>query len=300
MQAKKPLVIALMGPTASGKTELAISIAKKLNLKIHNVDSRQIYIDMDIGTAKPTLRQQKEVNHFLLDLCKPSRPINLHNFQSIALPLIEEELKKKKIVFLVGGSGLYLQSLTCGLKPPAVPQQKFLRNQLVRLNKSERHQILECCDPVAATKIHFKDTSRTIRALEVFYATGKSFSQQKQLAPPQWDVLELGLNPDNLHLRIEKRTEEMYKNGLIEETENLISKYGNDLSLLKTIGYGEARSIINRQINLEEALEKTIHRTCQLAKRQKTWFKNKHNPKWLNTKKSFSDALSFIYEALGS
>ena len=113
-----------------------------------------------------------------------------------------------------------------------------------------------------------------------------------------WRVLELGLNPGNLINRIQRRTEEMYKKGLIEETEDLINKYGNDLQLLKTIGYGEARAIINGKINYEEALEITIKRTCQLAKRQKTWFRNKHNSKWLNEENQLSDALTSIYEVL--
>ena len=298
MQPNKQLVVALMGPTASGKTELAIDIAQKINSNIHNVDSRQIYIDMDIGTAKPNLAQQKEVPHFLIDLCLPSKPINLHEFQLIARASMESELKKQKVILLVGGSGLYLQSLIGGLNPPAVSPQIFLRNQLNQIEKSERHNLLKCCDPIAAEKIHPEDSTRTIRALEVFYATGKMFSQQKKVSPPPWELLELGLNPENLNGRIETRAKEMYKNGLIEETENLIIKYGNDLKLLKTIGYSEAKSIINGKIEFEEALEITIKRTCQLAKRQKTWFKNKHDSKWLNDENKLSEALSSIYEVL--
>ena len=299
MQPSKPLVIALMGPTASGKTELAIEIAKKLNSNIHNVDSRQIYVDMDIGTAKPTTSQQKLVQHFLIDLCLPSKPINLHDFQAIADQSIKIEFKNKQIVLLVGGSGLYLQALIGGYRPPSVPPQTFLRNQLKKLEKVERHNLLRCCDPISAEKIHPEDSTRTIRALEVFYATGKKFSNQQKLDPPPWKILELGLNPSNLNSRIKHRTKQMYKIGLIEETENLILKYGNKLQLLKTIGYGEARSIINGKINYEEALEITIQRTCQLAKRQKTWFRNKHNSKWLNYENPLSEALSYIYEVLG-
>jgi len=299
MQPNKPIVIAIMGPTASGKTELAIDIAKKINSNIHNVDSRQIYIDMDIGTAKPTRAQQKQVKHFLIDLCLPSNPINLHDFKSIARASMERELQKQKIILLVGGSGLYLQALIRGLQPPSVPPQKFLRDQLKKIKKIERHNLLKCCDPISAGKIHPEDSTRTIRALEVFYATGNKFSNQQSFDPPPWKIIELGLNPHNLNTRIQNRTEEMYKNGLIEETENLIIKYGNDLQLLKTIGYGEARSIINGQINYEEALEITIQRTCQLAKRQKTWFRNKHNSKWLNYENPLSEALSYIYEVLG-
>jgi tRNA dimethylallyltransferase len=298
MQPNKQLVIALMGPTASGKTELAIDIANTIKTNIHNVDSRQIYIDMNIGTAKPTLEQQRQVPHFLIDLCLPTTPINLYEFHSIAITSMEEELKKQSVILLVGGSGLYLQSLIRGLNPPGVPPQKFLRNQLNKIERNERHNLLKCCDPKAAEQIHPQDSIRTVRALEVFYATGKSFSKQKNSNPPPWKILELGLNPENLGIRIKQRTEKMYKNGLIQETENLIMKYGNDLQLLKTIGYGEARSIINGKINFEEALAITTKRTLQLAKRQKTWFRNKHNSKWLNTDNALSEALSSIYEVL--
>ncbi len=142
MQPNKPLLIALMGPTASGKTELAIDIANKLKTNIHNVDSRQIYIDMDIGTAKPTLEQQKQVPHFLINLCLPSKPINLHEFQLLAKNSMEKELKKRKLILVVGGSGLYLQALIGGLNPPSVPPQKFLRNQLYKIEKNERHKKL--------------------------------------------------------------------------------------------------------------------------------------------------------------
>ncbi len=299
MQPNKPILIALMGPTASGKTELAIEIAKKINSNIHNIDSRQIYIDMDIGTAKPTAAQQSQVNHFLIDVCLPSKPINLHDFQSIAKTSIERDLEEKGITLLVGGSGLYLQSLIGGLNPPAVPPQKFLRDQLEKIDKTERHKLLKLCDPFSAQRIHPEDSIRIIRALEVFYATGKMFSKQKNMMPTPWRVLELGINPDNLISRIKRRTEEMYKKGLIEETEDLINKYGNDLQLIKTIGYGESRSMIHGKINYEEALEITIKRTCQLAKRQKTWFRNKHNSKWLNDANALPEALNSIYEFLG-
>ena len=299
MQPAKPIVIALMGPTASGKTELGIDIANKFNTSIHNVDSRQIYKDMDIGTAKPTLEQQKKAPHFLIDLCLPSKPINLHEFQLLARNSMEKELKKRKLILVVGGSGLYLQSLIGGLNPPNVPPQRFLRNQLYQIEKNERHDLLKICDPIAAMKIHPEDSIRTIRALEVFYATGKVFSKQQKLTSLPWKILELGLNPINLHTRIQHRTEKMYENGLIEETENLINKYGNDLQLFKTIGYSEAKSIINGTINYEEALEITIKRTCQLAKRQKTWFRNKHNSKWLNDENPLSEALSSINKFLG-
>ena len=298
MQPKKPILIALMGPTASGKTALAIEIAKIIKTNIQNVDSRQIYIDMNIGTAKPTLEEQSKVHHSLIDLCLPSNPITLHEFQSIATNSMKSDLKKQKLVFLVGGSGLYLQALIRGLRPPAVPPQKNLRTQLMKIEKIERHQLLRSCDPTAAQKIHPGDSVRTIRALEVFYATGKTFSEQKNLDPPPWEILELGLNPENLKTRIKERTIKMYKHGLIEETNKLIIKYGNDLPLLETIGYGEAKSIINEKKTYDEAVELTIQRTRQFAKRQKTWFRNKHNLKWLSDKNPLKEALSYINKFL--
>ena len=162
-----------------GPSKKKIDIAKKINSNIHNIDSRQIYIDMDIGTAKPTAVQQSQVNHFLIDVCLPSKPINLHDFQSIAKTSIERDLEKKGLTLLVGGSGLYLQALIGGLNPPAVPPQKFFRDQLEKIDKTERHKLLKLCDPFSAQRIHPEDSIRIIRALEVFYATGKCFRTKK-------------------------------------------------------------------------------------------------------------------------
>tara|TARA_Y100001968_G_scaffold294993_1_gene302019 strand:- start:97 stop:738 length:642 start_codon:yes stop_codon:yes gene_type:complete len=212
---------------------------------------------------------------------------------------MQKDFKKHKVVFLVGGSGLYLQALLGKIELPKVPPQQFLRNQLTKLDKLELHQLLANCDRIAADKIHPSDSIRMIRAIEVFYATGKTFSQQIKSREPSWKILELGLNPKNLKQRIHQRTENMYKNGLIEETQALILKYGNDLQLLRTIGYAEARSIIDGTLSCQEGIEITKQRTTQFAKRQKTWFKNKHNPKWLNDENPLEDSLSSIYEVLG-
>ncbi len=298
MNNRKPLVIALLGPTASGKTNLAIEIAQKLNLDIHNIDSRQIYVDMDIGTAKPTKEQQKKVPHFLIDLCLPNQRISLHEFQNQATLSVKKSLKKSRVVLLVGGSGLYMKSITEGLSPPAVPAQVLLREELNKLKKIECHQLLEHCDPLAAEKIHPQDSVRTIRALEVFYSTGQPISLQQSIQRPPWDILEIGLNPENLRERISQRTKEIYEMGLLDETKQLICKYGWDLELLNTIGYEEAKSIIKGQLFHEEAITITTKRTCQFAKRQKTWFRNKHNPKWLNDEEPLQEALSLIEEAL--
>ena len=299
MQTTKPLVIVVLGPTASGKTALGIEIAKQLKLDIHNIDSRQIYKGMDIGTAKPSKKQQKIVKHFLIDICEPNHPITFHEFQKIAESSLNQNLTKNGIGLLVGGSGLYLQALTKGLQPPSVAPQQQLRAQLKEIGQYECHQILQRCDPIAAKKISISDNVRTIRALEVFYATAIPMSMQKKAKSPGWRVLEIGLDANNLKEKISHRTKQIYNNGLIEETKCLMNTFGKDLPLLKTIGYQEALSIIKGEINVTEAIQITNKRTNDFAKRQRTWFKKQHAPKWLNDEKPLIESISLIQDVIG-
>ncbi|AAQ00841.1 MULTISPECIES: tRNA (adenosine(37)-N6)-dimethylallyltransferase MiaA [Prochlorococcus] len=299
MQNPKPLVIVLLGPTASGKTDLAIQIAKKIKVSIHNIDSRQLYKGMNIGTAKPTIEQQEEIKHYLLDLKDPNNPITLHEFKKEAELSLKNIFSKEKCGFLVGGSGLYLKSLTSGLCPPSVPAQEKLRKEFRRLGQKECHQILKKCDPIAWEKISPRDSIRTIRALEVFYSTGQTISSLKTLKPPDWNLLELGLDPRNLQQRIAKRTKILFQKGLIDETKALIHQYGEDLPLLQTIGYKEACTVIKGEYSITEAIEITTQRTNQFAKKQRTWFRRQHNPKWLNEKNSLEEALSLIQNVIG-
>jgi len=148
-------------------------------------------------------------------------------------------------------------------------------------------------------KINFADHIRTIRALEVFYVTGKPLSTLKVQKPPDWKILELGLNRDNLKERILQRTKNMFLSGIIEETKHLISKYGFDLPILETIGYREAREVLNNRSTIDKAIELTATKTIQFAKRQKTWFRNKNNPIWLNNKNLLKDAIIKIESFLG-
>ena len=299
MSSHPPHVIVLIGPTASGKTELAIEIAEYFKTRIHNVDSRQIYKFMDVGTAKPSKSQQKRIKHFLIDIQEPINPINVRQFQEIAHKSINKEIHQNKIPFLVGGSGLYMNSITKGFFVPDVPPQMNLRKQLEKMSQNECWDLLKNCDPISTKKINSADQIRTIRALEVFYVTGKPFSSQQVQNPPNWRILELGIDRENLKERILQRTNNMFLSGIIEETKNLISKYGYDLPILKTIGYREAKDVISNQLTIDKAIEITTTKTVQFAKRQKTWFRNKNNPIWLDNKNLLKDAIIKIESFLG-
>ena len=287
----QPHVIILIGPTASGKTELAIEIAEYYKTRIHNIDSRQIYKSMDIGTAKPSKKQQKKIKHFLIDIEEPINPMNVKQFQKIAQKSITREIKQNNLPFLVGGSGLYMNSITKGFFSPNIPPQKNLRLQLEELGQQECWELLKNCDPISTETINFADHIRTIRALEVFYTTGKPLSSQKVQKPPDWKILELGLDRNNLKERILQRTKNMFLSGIVEETKELIVQYGPELPILATIGYRESRDFLNNILTIDEAIEKTTIKTIQFAKRQKTWFRNKNNPIWLNNKNPLKDAI---------
>jgi len=291
MSSYLPHVIILIGPTASGKTELAIEIAEYFKTRIHNIDSRQIYKSMDIGTAKPSKNQQKKIKHFLIDIEEPIHPINVKQFQEIAQKSKNREIKQNNLPFLVGGSGLYMNSITKGFFVPDVPPQKHLRGQLEKLGQRECWELLKKCDPISTKKINFADQIRTIRALEVYYVTGKPLSTQKVQKPPNWKILELGLDRVNLKERILQRTKNMFFSGILEETKNLISQYGSDLNILETIGYREAKDVLNNNLTIEKAIEVTTTKTIQFSKRQKTWFRNKNKPICLDNINLLKDAI---------
>ncbi len=281
------MLIVICGATASGKSSLALSIAQRLNTIIISADSRQIYREFDIGTAKPSKQEQQLIPHYQIDICNPTQTLTLAEYQQQTQAIIHEQSFDKSIL-LVGGTGLYLDSITKGLKIPRVSPQPELRSQLSAIGQTEAHQWLSQVDPVAAQKIHINDRFRILRALEVFYVTGIPISQQQGETPPNYPILQIGLDCDipQSDRRIATRTHQMIEMGLIAEVEYLCQKYGIDLPLLNTLGYGEIKQYLAGDVDLEQAISLTITHTRQFAKRQRTWFKKNKQINWFDNTSS--------------
>lgn len=274
-------LITICGATATGKSGVAVVVAQRLRSAILSADSRQVYREFDIGTAKPTKADHTSVPHHLIDICDPRETLTLAEYQEQAQKLIAAV---DSPLLLVGGTGLYIKSIVRGLKIPRVAPMPELRSQLVELGQPQCYQMLQQVDRNAADKIHANDPVRTLRALEVFYATGRPISEQQGENPPSYPILQIGLDCDIeiLTKRIEQRTNQMLESGWIAEVEYLCQKYGGDLPLLNTLGYQEIKQHLAGEITLTEAKDLTILHTRQFAKRQRTWFKAYPEIEWFD------------------
>ncbi len=288
-------LIVILGPTATGKSELAIKLAKQFSGEIISADSRQIYKGMDIGTAKIKPEQMQEIPHYLIDIIKPSQNFTLAKYQNKAIKLIKQIQKKNKLPFLVGGTGLYIQSIVDNLNIPEVKPDKKLRNKLEKLSNQELYQKLKKLDPAGLKMIDINNQRRLIRALEVCLKTKQPFSQQRQKGKTLFNTLQIGLklNFTNLEEKIAKRTEQMIQQGLIQEVENLLKKYSPDLPAFNSIGYQEIIQYLNNQISLKQAKELINLHTRQYAKRQMTWFKRDKKINWI---RNYQQAKKLIKE----
>ncbi|MEC4815082.1 MAG: tRNA (adenosine(37)-N6)-dimethylallyltransferase MiaA [Scytonema sp. PMC 1069.18] len=275
-------LIVICGATATGKSGLALSLALRLDSIILSADSRQVYREFDIGTAKPTPTERKLVPHYLIDICDPTDTMTVADYQEQAQALIASGSHSS--LFLVGGTGLYIKSVTRGMKIPRVAPQLELRSQLQALGQRQLYAMLQQVDYIAAQKIHPNDLVRTLRALEVFFVTGRPISDQQGENPPSYPILQIGLDCDPSHLsnRIVQRTEKMMADGLVAEVESLCQKYGADLPLLNTLGYQEIKQYLSGDISLEKAKELTVLHTRQFAKRQRTWFRAYSQIEWFD------------------
>lgn len=294
-------LIVILGATATGKTSLAIALAKYLNAPILSADSRQIYRHFDIGTAKPTMEERQGVPHYLIDIIEPDQTLTLADYQDKTQTLIAKFHAEGVTPILVGGSGLYIKAITAGLKIPRVAPQPELRSQFEELGQNYCYQVLQQVDPMGAAKIHANDQIRTLRSLEVFYVTGQPLSIQQGEQPPDYPIVQIGLDCEDLDVYrklVSDRTEQMLENGWLDEIRDLQNHFGADLPLLKTLGYGEMSDYLANKTDLETAKLLTVTHTCQFAKRQRTWFRGSGNGDlpihWLRSGSSWEQAITLL------
>ena len=290
--AAKPKIIAVIGPTASGKTALAIRLAKELHGEIISADSRQIYRGMNIGTAKPVRDSghkyffSEGVRHHLLDIRNPDDPYTVAEFQRDASAAIRDILRRKKLPVLAGGTGLYVQAVTENLELPDVPPDEILRKKLnarmAREGLDALFSELVRLDPEAEYVVDSRNPRRVIRALEVALSTGRPFTSQRQKRPVPFSVLKLGLQPPKevLFRRIAGRTRKMIADDLFRETEKLLKKY-DFVPALEAIGYRETAACLRGEISPAQAEGLMNKNTRAYAKRQITWFKRDAEIKWV-------------------
>ncbi len=288
----QPQLVIIAGPTATGKTALAIELATRYGAEIVGADSRQVYQYLDIGTAKPTPEQRATVPHHVVDIVRPDEHFDGARFRTAALEAIQQILARGKRVLVVGGTGLYLRVLTRGLfaGPPADPSlRSHLQKQGEAEGKGFLHLWLQEVDPAAARRLHPNDTVRLVRALEVFLLTNTPISHWQQehgFRESPFRTLTLGLvmERETLAQRIEQRCRRMLHDGLVEEVRHLWSMgYGPDLQPMRTIGYAQTGDMLQGRYGPEEALTRMVLETKRLAKRQLTWLRAEPDVQWFTS-----------------
>jgi tRNA dimethylallyltransferase len=288
-------LIAVVGPTAAGKTDLAIQLAKEFNGEIISADSRQIYTKLEIGTAKPAgtwrmVERKKRyivdgVPHYAMDFIDPGKPFTVAEFQALAFECIKDITMRGKLPFLVGGTGLYVWSVVDNLKIPERPPMKKLRESFEKKTLEELVALLDTVDPAAFKIVDKKNKRRVIRALEVAISTGESFVQQRTKEEPIVDALQIGVTwpLTELYQRIEQRADAQWKNGLVQEVQRLLrQKYSFDLQSLSSIGYRQVAHYLQGELSEKEALAHFKRDTRRYAKRQITWFKRDKRIHWID------------------
>ena len=286
----KPPIILIVGPTAVGKTELAIRLAERLNGEIVSADSRLFYRGMDIGTAKPSQAEMTRVPHHLIDIVNPDETLSLAVFQEMARKVIAQIHSRGKLPFLVGGTGQYIRAVTEGWTPPEVQPDERLRNALEILQeqrgKEWLHEKLKILDPVAASAIDLRNVRRTIRALEVIFSTGKKFSEQRGQSDSPYERIVVGLNRPRaeLYQRVDERIEIMFADGLIDEVRELLDKgYSPILPSMSAIGYRECVGVVQGSMTMEQAKVEMKRLTRVFVRRQANWFKESDpNIRWFD------------------
>ena len=288
----KKNVIAIVGPTASGKTALAVEIAKHINTEIISADSRQIFKEFDIATAKPTTEETQGIKHHLIDVVNPDEEFTVADFADRASKIMENLFEQDKTPIVAGGTGLYFRILLENYDMPRVAPNKKLREELHKIEQEQGaealYNMLKESDPVLAQKMHPNNTVKIIRALEVCKTLNIPMSQAQKKKTPLYDIKWLGLGHLNgkdrqmLYDRTDKRVDIMLEKGLEKEAHSLYKKYGKISSLMNTIGYQEFIEYFDGNITFDEAVNKIKQNTRRYAKRQLTWFRPNKEIEWLD------------------
>ena len=288
----KPIVLALVGPTGSGKTSTAIQLCKKLNAEIVSMDSMQIYRGMDIGTAKPTKDELSQAPHHMIDVADPDELFTVSMYREMAFKVIDDIIARGKIPMLVGGTGLYLQAISYEMSLGENGADNDLRKELNRIAEEpdgpmKLHNRLRLVDPQSAEKLHPNDIRRVIRALEIYETSGKAKSErtdeQRKEGPYRVLVYGLSLPREEMYARINRRVDEMMNLGLVDEVKALLLqgiKPIKDGGSMQAIGYKEIVSALNGEISLDQAVHLIKQGSRRYAKRQWTWFRHDHRTKW--------------------
>ncbi len=304
----RPKLIVILGPTASGKSELALKLARRFNGEIISADSRQIYKGMIIGAAsivkdqKPKTKDQKSIlingiPHHLFQIINPNQEFNSAIYKKLALKTIKDIQKRGKLPFLVGGTGLYIKAIVDNIDFPQVSPQKKLRKALEKKTASQLFKIYKKLDFEGAKFIEKENKRRLIRAIEVCKMTGKPFWQQRKKSEPLFRTLQIGIkvSREKLKKRISQRTKKMFQLGLKNEAEKLIKKY-DWLPSLQTIGYQEWRKFFAGKIDEKEVEKLIIQHTVQFTKRQMTWFKKNQEIYWIKNQKEAENLIEKFIE----
>ena len=303
----KQKVIVICGPTASGKTELAIKLAQKINGEIVSCDSMQIYKDMDIGTAKPSLEEMQGIKHYLIGNVSPDERYSVADYKKDSKKAIKEILAKGKNPIVVGGTGLYIDSLIYEIDYPEIKFDEEYRNLLEKRVKKEGlkalYQEAKRIDPIAIEKISENDEKRILRILEIYHATGKNKTEQekesrKNEVEYDYHVYALKWDRQLLYERINKRVDIMIERGLIEEVETIYKKYNKFPTAMQGLGYKEVVQYLEGIYTKEEMIEKIKMETRRYSKRQMTWFRKNKQTIWLEGQENIQNNIKIILEGL--
>lgn len=303
----KPTVIVICGPTASGKTALSIELAKKINGEIISCDSMQIYKEMNIGTAKPTTEEMQGIKHYLIDIISPNERYSVADYKKDAKNAIKEVLKKGKVPIIVGGTGLYVDSLIYEIEYQDIKFDENYREYLEKRVETEGLENLyneaKKIDEKAIEKISQNDKKRILRILEIYHATGKNKTEQeiesrKKEVEYNYKIYAINWNRETLYERINKRVDIMIESGLIKEVKDIYEKYNKFPTAMQGLGYKEVVEYLEGNCTKEEMIEKIKMETRRYSKRQITWFKKNKQTIWLDGEEKLQNNIQIILEGL--